>query len=298
MQKAIVIGSNGYLGRHLADYLQQQNYVTALYDLQEKSLLPDQPYARLDITQAADFDQLDAAADYLFFMAGRTGTNVGFDQHQDFVRANETGLLNLLQWMRKSGCRARIIYPSTRLIYKGVKDYALKETDAKETKTIYAVNKLAAENLLWMYHNAFDINYTIFRICVPYGNVFGGGFSYGTIGFFISQAEQQGAITLFGDGSIRRTFSHVSDIAAAMVATISQPKTENEIYNVGGENRSLLQAAQLVADKFGAQIKFLDWPEQALRLESGDTVFDDSKLHKATGYNYRHTLAGWLSSWV
>ncbi len=294
MQKAIVIGSNGYLGRHLADYLQQQNFTTALYDLQGKSLLPQQSYARLDITQSVDFDQLDATADFIFFMAGLTGTGAGFDRHEEFIRANETGLLNLLQWMRKSGCRARIVYPSTRLVYKGVKDYALKESDAKEGKTIYAVNKLAAENLLWMYHNAFDIQSTIFRICVPYGNVFGGGFSYGTIGFFITQAEQQGAITLFGDGSIRRTFTHVSDIAAAMIASIRQPKAENEIYNIGGENLSLLQAAQLVADKFGSQIKFVDWPELALRLESDDTVFDDSKLRKATGYNYRHTLAGWL----
>jgi UDP-glucose 4-epimerase len=213
------------------------------------------------------------------------------------MHANETGLLNLLQWMRKSGSQAHIIYPSTRLVYKGVKDYALKESDVKETKTIYAVNKLAAENLLWMYQNAFDISSTIFRICVPYGNVFGGSFSYGTIGFFISQAQQQGAITLFGDGSIRRTFTHVSDIAAAMVATIRLPETKNEIYNIGGENLSLLQAAKLVADKYVAQIKLVDWPDLALRLESGDTVFDDSKLHKATGYSYGHTLAGWLNSW-
>ncbi|NCA86458.1 MAG: NAD(P)-dependent oxidoreductase [Clostridia bacterium] len=297
MQKAIVIGSNGYLGRHLADYLQQHNYAAALYDLQEKSLLPDQPYARLDISNAADFNQLDAAIDYIFFMAGLTGTGAGFDRHEDFVRVNETGLLNLLQWMRKTGCRARIIYPSTRLIYKGVKDYALKESDVKETKTIYALNKLAAENLLWMYHNAFDLNYTIFRICVPYGNVFGGGFSYGTVGFFISQAQQQGAITIFGDGSIRRTFTHVSDIAAAMVASIQLSETENEIYNIGGENLSLRQAAQLVADKFGVQIKLVDWPKLALRLESDDTVFDDSKLRNAIGYNYRHNLAGWLKSW-
>lgn len=297
MQKAIVIGSNGYLGRHLADYLQQQNYASALYDLQEKSLLPDQLYSRLDITQASDFDQLDAASDFIFFMAGLTGTGAGFDRHEEFIRANETGLLNLLQWMRKTGCRARIIYPSTRLIYKGVKDCALKESDAKETKTIYALNKLAAENLLWMYHNAFDLNYTIFRICVPYGNVFGGGFSYGTVGFFISQAQQQGAITIFGDGSIRRTFTHVSDIAAAMVASIQLAETENNIFNIGGENLSLRQAAQLVADKFGVQIKLVDWPKLALSLESDDTVFDDSKLRKAIGYNYRHTLAGWLSSW-
>jgi UDP-glucose 4-epimerase len=296
MQKALVIGSNGYLGRHLADYLQQQGFTTSLYDLQEKSLLPDHPYARLDITKAADFDQLDASADFIFFMAGLTGTGAGFDRHEEFIRANETGLLNLLQWMRKSGCQAHIVYPSTRLVYKGVKDYALKESDAKETKTIYAVNKLAAENLLWMYHNAFDIDYTIFRICVPYGNVFGGGFSYGTIGFFISQAQQQGTITLFGDGSIRRTFTHVSDIAAVMVAAIRSPETKNEIYNIGGENLSLLQAAQMVADKYSAQIKLIDWPELALRLESDDTVFDDSKLRKAAGYDYRHTLAGWLSS--
>ena len=96
MQKAIVIGSNGYLGRHLADYLQQQGFATALYDLQGKSLLPQQSYARLDITQSVDFDQLDATADFIFFMAGLTGTGAGFDRHEEFIRANETGLLLLI----------------------------------------------------------------------------------------------------------------------------------------------------------------------------------------------------------
>ena len=41
-------------------------------------------------------------------------------------------------------------------------DSPLKENDEKETKTIYAVNKLICENLLYAYNNSFDIPYTIF----------------------------------------------------------------------------------------------------------------------------------------
>ncbi|MBK6876269.1 MAG: hypothetical protein IPG99_07415 [Ignavibacteria bacterium] len=38
------------------------------------------------------------------------------------------------------------------------------------------------------FSNMFEMDYTIFRICVPYGNKFGSSYSYGTIGFFY-QAE-------------------------------------------------------------------------------------------------------------
>lgn len=59
----------------------------------------------------------------------------------------------------------------------------MKEDDEKETKTIYAVNKIACENLLYAYRQNFDIPYTIFRICVPFGNMFSDDYSFGTIGF-------------------------------------------------------------------------------------------------------------------
>ena len=86
--------------------------------------------------------------------------------------------------MRKAKSTAKIVFPSTRLVYKG-KDEPLLENDTKEFKTIYSINKYACEQYLKMYSDVFDIRYCIFRICVPYGSLLDGVSSYGTAEFFI-----------------------------------------------------------------------------------------------------------------
>lgn len=295
MIKSITIGSNGYLGRHLAHFLQIAGFENSNYDIQPQAKTGVENYTSFDITDKHSFSQLNPETDFIFLFAGLSGTAEGFSRHEDYIKINEIGLLNLLTWVRESGCRARVIFPSTRLVYRGKKDQLLKEDDPKETRTIYAVNKLAAENLLWMYQNAFGVDYTIFRICVPYGNLFDNRFSYGTIGFFLDKAQKQEDIVLFGDGSIRRTFTHAEDICRIIISAVQVKSTKNEIFNIGGENLSLLNAATLVANKYKVKVNFADWPEMALKLETGDTVFDDEKLRISGFANYINRLKDWVN---
>jgi len=296
MKTSLLIGSNGYLGKHLSVFLDKKGFENLNFDIQPAGFDGIRNYSQIDITNSASFENLNPNVDFIFFFAGLTGTSDGFDKYQDFVRVNELGLLNFLDWIKTKGSKPRIIFPSTRLVYKGKKDHPLREDDIKETKTIYALNKLAAENVLWMYHNAFEIDYTIFRICLPYGNRFGGAYSYGTIGFFLDKAVKKEDIVLFGDGSIRRTFTHVEDICENIYSAILNLESKNQVYNIGGENLSLFEAAKLVAGKFGVGIKFIPWPALALKLESDDTVFDDSKLSSLIDPSKKISLQTWLRS--
>jgi UDP-glucose 4-epimerase len=293
-KKSIVIGCNGYLGRHLSYHLEKAGFDNQNCDIQPETHKEIKNYQQIDITKPDDLEKLNFNVSYVFMFAGLTGTANGFEDYKKFVEVNETGLLNVLTQIRQRNHHPRIIYPSTRLVYKGAKNHLLKEDDPKEARTIYAANKLNAENLLWMYQNMFGINYTVFRICVPYGNLFGGGFSYGTIGFFMSQATKGNDITLYGDGEIRRTFTHVSDISEIIINTIKKPETANEIFNIGGENLSLAEAAGLVAKKYGVNISNSQWPHEAYKLESQDTVFDDAKLRSIYPVKYQHKLGEWV----
>jgi UDP-glucose 4-epimerase len=295
MLKSIVLGSNGYLGKHLSYSLKKDGFVNSNYDIHNLAATDVENYSPLNILDKNSFYRLNPDTDYIFMFAGLSGTNEGFNKYDDFISVNETGLLNLLDWMCKTKSRARIVFPSSRLVYKGKKNQLLNENDPKETKTIYALNKLAAENLLWIYQNAFGIDYTIFRICVPYGNLFDNKFSYGTMGFFLNKAQNMEDIDLFGDGLICRTFTHVEDLCKVIIKTVQNDQTKNEIFNIGGEHFSLVEVANMVAKKHGVKLKFVDWPQMALKLETGDTMFDDSKL-KAIGFvNYHNQLSKWLA---
>lgn len=272
--KVAIIGGKGYIGKHLDYYLQQRGITSMVYDVQE---LDEPNYKKIDITNPASVAEIDLNVDYIFMFAGLTGTYAGFDKYETYNAINEIGLLNLLDAIRKSEYRPKVIFPSTRLVYKGV-DKALRESDEKETKTIYAVNKIACEGLLQAYKASFDIPYAVFRICIPYGNLLSTDYSFGTVGFFIKQASAGKDITLYGGGNIKRTFTHMEDLCYQVVEGAFNPNSNGEIYNIGGETYSLREAAEIIAAKFGTNVVDVPWPERDLRIESDHTYFDDTKI--------------------
>lgn len=285
--KVAIIGGKGYIGNHLVYYLKNRDIFPMVYDVQES----DEPnYKKIDITNPDSVASIDLNVDYIFMFAGLTGTYAGFDKYQLYNTINEIGLLNLLDAIRNSQYRPKIIFPSTRLVYKGV-DKALKETDEKETKTIYAVNKIACEGLLQAYKASFDIPYTIFRICIPYGNLLSSDYSFGTVGFFIKMAKSGKDITLYGGGHIKRTFTHMEDLCYQLVEGAFNPYSNGEIYNIGGETFSLREVAEIVAAKFNVNVVDVPWPERDLRIESNHTYFDDTKIRSLIHIdNYRNLI--------
>lgn len=274
--RCAIIGGKGYIGKHLAFYLQQRGIYSQVYDMLDCDEIN---FKKIDISSPESVEKIDLNVDYIFMFAGLTGTYNGFDKYQVYNSINEIGLLNLLDAIRKSKYRPKIVFPSTRLVYKGL-DKPLKETDEKECKTIYAVNKIACEGLLQAYNASFDIPYTIFRICIPYGNLLSTDYSFGTVGFFIKQAKVGNDITLYGGGTIKRTFTHMEDLCYQIVEGAFNPNSNGEIYNIGGETLSLREAAEIVARKFGTMVVDIPWPEKDLRIESDHTYFDDLKIQE------------------
>jgi UDP-glucose 4-epimerase len=151
----------------------------------------------------------------------------------------------------------------------------LREDAEKDPKTPYAVNKLACEGYLSAYGNRYGIPYAVLRICVPYGSLVPSDRSYGTIGFFERQASQSKKISLFGGGDTKRTFTDIHQICQSVETLLSHG---SGVFNVGGTSMSLREAAQSIAFRHGAVVVSVPWPDIDLRLESGHTVFDGSRL--------------------
>lgn len=271
-----VYGANGFIGKHIVHYLKRRGISSIeCYDLANEADLPN--YHCIDLTDKRVTSFINYDVDYVFMFAGLTGTYAGFDAYEKYISVNELSLLNVLNAIRQSSYRPKVVFPSTRLVYKGV-DKALKEGDEKESKTIYAANKLACEGYLQAYHDSFDIPYTVFRICIPYGNLLSTDYSFGTVGFFIKQAKAGKDITLYGGGTIKRTFTHMEDLCRQVIEGAFCPESDGEIYNIGGETLSLHDAAEIIAKKFGVNVTDVDWPKRDLRIESDHTYFDDTKI--------------------
>ncbi len=272
--RCAVIGGKGYIGKHIAYNLEKKGCQCTIYDIHD---LNEKNYKKVDITSIESISEIDLSVDYVFMFAGLTGTYAGFDAYDKYVSINEISLLNLLDAIRKSDYRPKVIFPSTRLVYKGY-DKPLKEEDEKESKTIYAANKLACEGYLQAYHDSFGIPYTVFRICIPYGNLLSSDYSFGTVGFFIKQAKAGKDITLYGGGAIKRTFTHMEDLCYQIIEGAFCAESNGKIFNIGGETLSLHDAAEVIAKKYGVNVVAVPWPEKDLKIESNHTYFDDKKI--------------------
>ena len=291
MSKAILFGANGYLGRHIAYFLKKAHIDFIPTDINEYSIDRLPGYRKIDITNPSELHRINFNTDYIFAFAGLTGTDNSPETRKKFLQVNEQGLHNILDCC--TSLKTRVIFPSTRLVYKGVPNTALSEDAEKEAKTIYAQNKLNCEDLL----RSSGKIYTIFRICVPYANLLDNKYSYGTIGFFLNQIQNQKPIVLYGDGSSKRTFTHVYDIVNIILKSLSYDRTTNQTFNIGSnDSMSLLDVANCLCDRFNSDVIFKSWPTDALEVETGDTIFSDKKLTNTIGYTYKYTIKSWIKS--
>ena len=296
MKKIAVLGANGYIARNLIYILQNdyRDYKLFLYGIEGKSIDGHNNYTQVDMSRVEETHKIDLDCDIVFMFVGKTGSANGFDDYDSFIDINERTLLNLLSEYREQGSKARIIFPSTRLVYKG-KTGPHKEDAEKEFKTVYAINKYACEQYLEQYHRVYDVQYTIFRICIPYGTLIEDASSYGTAEFMLSKATRGENISLYGDGSARRTLTYMGDICNTLIEGALSEKTANDVFNIGGEDYSLKEMAELIADKYGVGIDYVSWPEVALKIESGDTVFDDTKLRDRVDVSYKMSFSKWCA---
>lgn len=294
--KITVIGANSYIARNLLYYIQSVDKRVSfqLYDCQESHADGVKPYRSINVLEPASLGSVDFGCDLLFVFTGKTGSAAGFDQADTFLDINEKALLHILNEYRKQKSSAKILFPSTRLVYKG-SEKPLKEDAQKEFKTVYAMNKYACEWYLRQYSEAFGIRYCVLRICVPYGTMISAAASYGTAEFMINRAKKGKNITLYGDGQARRTLTHIEDICGYMYGAALSDRCINDVFNIGGEAYSLAGMAEMIADKYKTGVEFIPYPPVEGCIESGSTVFDAVKLNNRIRYVPKHNFASWCA---
>jgi UDP-glucose 4-epimerase len=252
-------------------------------------------YEQVDVRNYEAVMSFLSPCDSLYYFAGLNGPTQSFEKYRDFIETNEIGLLNVLDACRRQSLQCKVVFPSTRLIYKGKKDLPLNEEDEEDFKTVYAINKIACEYYLKAYAHSFGLKYLILRICVPYGSILDDQKSYGTIKYFLSQAKDKGEVIIFGNGEQKRSFIHIDDLVNLIVKASTDPRMENDIFNISGpDTLSICYVAKRIARKFGSTVKTIPWPEVDGKIETGDTIFAASKLESFLQVKYEHSFDDWL----
>ena len=288
MKKVAIIGSNSFLARNLAFYLQNQakeEIALRLYDIQPADENSPANYRQIDFECPSSLDAVDFSCDAIYFFTGLTGTKKSLERYADFVKVNEIYMLNFLDAYVRNGGTAKIIYPSTRLLYAS-SDEPISEDAKKGFRNVYAVNKFAAEKYMEVFSNLYGVKSCTLRICVPFGSLIKGMPSYGTYEFFTEQAKAGKNITVFGDGSSTRTFTHVEDICKALYLIAGNDDCVG-VFNLGGRAKSLSEVAEGIAKVYNVRVDYVPFPETDRLIEVPHSIFDSSKIDKLLGLSYR-----------
>jgi UDP-glucose 4-epimerase len=112
---------------------------------------------------------------------------------------------------------------------------------------------------------------------------------------FVRQALAGEPITVFGDGTQTRSFSHVADVVDALIKLVAEPKAIGQVINIGNtEEVSILDLASRVRDVSGSKSAITLVPYDKA-YESGfedmpRRVPDLGKVESLIGYRPRYSL--------
>jgi UDP-glucose 4-epimerase len=153
----------------------------------------------------------------------------------------------------------------------------------------YGIAKQAIEQDIRCANRMFGLDFTLYR---PH-NIIGKKQNIwdsvrNVAGIFVYAVLHNQPLTIFGDGTQIRAFSHSEDIATPIVDSISgaYPEFLNDVFNVGGDTPStILELANIVKDIAAQDGKNVTFVHEPPRVEVHTAYSDHSKLRKF--YKYR-----------
>ena len=254
---SLVTGGAGFIGSNLVDYLIEQGHEVICVD-NESAECNDKFYwndkACNIIGDITDYDFIKNCfkdVDYVFHLAAESRLQPAIKNPIEAVYKNCVGTTTILQCAREAGVK-RLIYSSTSSGY-GFNSSPNVETQPDDCLNPYSASKVAAEKFCKMYSDLYGLETVVLR----YFNVFGErsptrGQYAPVIGIFDRQKNNNEPLTIVGDGTQRRDFIYVGDVAKANLiaaeATLDK-KYFGQVFNIGsGINYSVQEIADAISD--------------------------------------------------
>ena len=297
MSKAIVTGGAGFIGSNLVDKLVDVFDKVIIID-NESSDANEQFYyndrAEKHLLNICDYKHtrpLYEGADCVFHLAAESRIQPTLENPILATLTNTVGTCTVLQCAKQAGVK-RLIYSSTSSAYGLINKIPLVETMPDDCLNPYSVTKVSGEKLCKMYTDLFGLETVVFR----YFNIYGErhpikGQYAPVIGIFLRQKSAGQELTIVGDGSQTRDFTHVSDVVNAniLAADLQNKKPVGEVINIGtGTNNSIKQIAEMVGGKYN----FIS----ARSGEAQDTLANTSKAKELLGWKAQVRVEDWINA--
>ncbi len=293
--KVLVTGGAGFIGSHIVDALVERgNEVRVVDDFSTGRREYCNPTAKLfeaDIRNLEAIRPAFSGIETVFHEAALPRVQQSIDNPLETNAVNVTGTINVLLASRDAGVR-RVIYAASSAAYGDPVSLPLSEDMKVNPKSPYGLQKYVGEEYLKLAALFWGLE----TVSLRYFNVYGPRMSdvgaYATVIAIFNRQKRAGEpLTITGDGTQTRDFTHIDDVVRAnLLALESAAVGKGEVINIGaGEHHSVNEVAALV----GGPTKQI-----APRVEPHDTQADITRARTLLGWEPQVPFAVGVASTV
>ncbi len=236
-------------------------------------------------------EQIDRC-DVVFHLAAAVGVKKIVEEPVHTIENNVHGTEVVLRHANKK--KRLVVVASTSEVYGKSIDVPFKEDadlvmgPTSKHRWAYACSKAIDEFLALAYWKEKKLPVIVIRLFNTVGPRQTGQYGM-VIPTFVRQALAGQAITVFGDGTQRRSFTYVGDVVAGLIALMGEPKAIGQVFNIGnGEEISMRALAEKVKTMTASASEIVTIPyDQAYEAGFEDMprrVPDISKIRGLVGY--------------
>ena len=310
--RALITGGAGFIGSHLAEALLAAGHQVLILDNLSTGSIDNIAHLKGRAGFEYYIDSVDNEpllaelidrADVVFHLAAAVGVKLIVEQPVHTIETNVHGTEVVLKHANKK--KKLVVVASTSEVYGKSVDIPFREDSdlvlgpTPKHRWAYACSKALDEFLALAYWKERKLPIIIVRFFNTVGPRQTGQYGM-VIPNFVRQALAGEPITVFGDGTQSRSFTHVADVVRALLQLVDEPRAIGEVINVGNtEEVTIRDLAERVKAATGSKspIRLIPYDEA---YESGfedmpRRVPDLTKIHAMVGYQPTLTLDDILS---
>jgi UDP-glucose 4-epimerase len=309
----LITGGAGFIGSHLSDALLDKGHrVTIIDDLSTGSIRNIAhlrgherfTYVIDTMMNAPLLAELVDEADAVFHLAAAVGVKLIVESPVRTIETNIQCTELLLQIAAKK--KKKVLVASTSEVYGKSTDIPFREEGdlvmgaTNRGRWSYACSKAIDEFLAIAYWREKRLPTVVARFFNTVGPRQTGQYGM-VIPRFVSQALADRPITIYGDGTQSRCFTHVSDTIRAIIGLMDSESALGEVFNVGGnEEITINELAERIRAATGSSSE-LTYVPYTVAYEDN---FEDmqrrvpslEKIHDLIGWKPRVGMEGILES--
>jgi UDP-glucose 4-epimerase len=304
---ALITGGAGFIGSHLAEALLANGDSVFVLDNLSTGAMENIVHLKgragfeyfIDsVENEGLLAELVDRSDVVFHFAAAVGVKLIVEQPVRTIETNVHGTEIVLKHANKK--KKLVVIASTSEVYGKSEDVPFREDSdlvlgpTPKHRWAYACSKAIDEFLALAYWKERQLPVIVVRFFNTVGPRQTGQYGM-VIPNFVRQALAGEAITVFGDGTQQRSFTHVADVVHALLKLVKEPKAVGQVINIGNTGEiSIQKLAERVRELSGSKspIKLVPYEEA---YESGfedmpRRVPDLSKVTALIGYKPRFSL--------